>query len=209
MGKMLVKVCGMRDADNIREVERLGIDWMGFVFYPQSSRFVSEIPSYLPSEVRRVGVFVDADPEYVRQTVQEYSLDIVQLHGHESAEQVCVLRSILPAGTKVMKAFNVESKTDLVQLKKYEGTADYYLFDTKASLAGGNGTKFDWDILSHYDGSTPFLLSGGIGPGDAELVRSFSHPMFMGVDLNSRFESAPAVKDAGLLRRFFYDLNKA
>lgn len=198
---MIIKVCGMRDADNIRALEALGIDWMGLIFWPRSSRCVARRPDYLPRNIQRVGVFVDATPEEVRQHVSDYQLDLVQLHGHESPDFV---RSLKPH--KVIKAFNIASPDDLLQTKPYEGVADYFLFDTKGPSAGGNGEKFDWAVLSAYDGATPFLLSGGIGPGDAEAVAAFSHPKCIGIDLNSRFETAPALKDITKLKEFITQL---
>lgn len=208
MGKLLVKVCGMREGSNIRDVEALGPDWMGFIFYPKSPRFVQEVPSYLPANARRVGVFVDAELEYIAQTAGRFGLDLVQLHGKESPEDLRALREALPEGIKIIKAFNIADKYDLLQTGNYEGVADYFLFDTKATLVGGNGSKFNWELLGLYQGSTPFLLSGGIGPEDAEAILSFSHPMLYGVDLNSRFESAPAIKDIALLKRFFNQLEQ-
>ena len=207
MERLIVKVCGMRQADNIREVEALGIDWMGFIFFPKSSRFVDRVPSYLPRNAKRVGVFVNEAPEKILQRVLEYRLDIVQLHGKESPELMARLRKDLPAGTLLIKAFNVADKDDLQATLPYQGVSDYFLFDTKAPLAGGNGIKFNWDLLADYDGSTPFLLSGGIGPEDAGAVRNFRHPKLAGVDLNSRFEITPALKDPSLIRHFMDQLS--
>lgn len=206
MGKLIVKVCGMRDGCNIREVEALGPDWMGFIFYPKSPRYVQDVPSYLPANAKRAGVFVDADLEFITQTAERFALDMVQLHGKESPDKIITLRSALPEGIRIIKAFNIAEREDLQQIKDYTEVADYFLFDTKASLAGGNSSKFNWELLDLYQGSTPFLLSGGIGPDDADAIRSFSHPMLYGVDLNSRFESSPAVKDIALLKRFFNQL---
>ena len=208
MGKLLVKVCGMREGSNIRDVEALEPDWMGFIFYPKSPRFAQEVPSYLPANARRVGVFVDAELECIAQTAERFGLDLVQLHGKESPEGLRALREALPEGIKIIKAFNIADKDDLLQTGNYEGVADYFLFDTKATLVGGNGSKLNWELLGLYQGSTPFLLSGGIGPEDAEAILSFSHPMLYGVDLNSRFESSPAVKDIALLKRFFNQLEQ-
>ena len=187
----------MREAENIRAVEQLGIDWMGFIFWPKSSRYVSERPTYLPTRCRRVGVFVDAPLADVLQKVQEYGLDIVQLHGNESPEYAMKLQ-----GCSLIKAFNIAGPEDLVQTKAYEGIVDYFLFDTKGKSVGGNGEKFDWSVLEAYTGDTPFLLSGGIGPDDAERVRQFNHPRLAGIDLNSRFELSPGLKDITKLKHF-------
>ena len=193
----------MRDADNIRQVEALGIDWMGFIFWPKSNRFVHEKPVYLPASAKRVGVFVDADMEIVKETAAEYALDIIQLHGKESPAYIKHLRFLCSGHvTTIVKAFNIATSEDLEQTKPYEGITDYFLFDTKAKMVGGNGTQFDWTVLDEYKGKTSFILSGGIGPDDAEKVKAFHHPMLAGIDLNSRFETAPAHKDVNLLRTF-------
>ena len=199
---MIIKVCGMREAENIREAESLGIDLMGFIFWPKSSRNVSERPAYLPTRCKRVGVFVDASLEEIRQHVEEYQLDLIQLHGHESLAFAESLRPL-----SLIKAFNIACAEDLRQTEAYEGVVDYFLFDTKGKVVGGNGVKFDWSVLSAYQGSTPFLLSGGIGPDDVEAVNGFRHPQCIGIDLNSRFEVEPALKVIPKLRQFINQLH--
>ena len=144
-----------------------------------------------------IGVFVDASLEDVRQHIRDYGLNLVQLHGKESPDYVSDLKPF-----PVIKAFNIATADDLLQTKAYEGIADYFLFDTKGKTIGGNGEKFDWSVLNHYQGTTPFLLSGGIGPDDAESVKTFQHPKCIGIDLNSRFEIEPALKDVGKIKRF-------
>ena len=202
----LVKVCGMREAENIREVEALGIDLMGFIFWPKSSRYVSERPAYLPTNCKRVGVFVDEDIETVKRIAEDYALDYIQLHGHELADYCAQLR-----GFKLIKAFNIATTEDFKQTEPYTGIVDYFLFDTKGKSVGGNGEKFDWSVLSAYDGNTPFLLSGGIGPDDAEVLTSHFSPLTskkcVGIDLNSRFEIAPGLKDINKLKEFLNALN--
>lgn len=191
----------MRDADNIREVEMLGIDMMGFIFWPKSSRCVSQRPDYLPKHVKRVGVFVDEDPEQVKRLAADYCLDYIQLHGQESPAYIFQL-----GGLHIIKAFNIATVEDLQQTQPYEGLVDYFLFDTKGKSVGGNGEKFNWDVLDVYQGSTHFLLSGGIGPDDAANVRAFHHPKCIGIDLNSRFEVTPGLKDINKLKRFLEQL---
>ena len=219
MNYELIKVCGMRDAENIREVEKLrvgddtsgialGIDLMGFIFWPKSSRYVSERPAYLPSKCKLVGVFVDAAIETVKHTADEYSLDYIQLHGQESPEYIEALRTVCGDSIATIKAFNIATADDLAQTKPYEGLADYFLFDTRGKSVGGNGTKFDWTVLTDYNGTTPFILSGGIGPDDAEQLRAFHHPKCTGIDLNSRFELVPGLKDITALQKFFTELNR-
>ena len=198
---MIVKVCGMRDADNIRAVEQLGVDWLGFIFWPRSSRYVAAPPAYLPERARRVGVFVDADIEEIKRTATAFQLDIIQLHGSESPDVAAQLRD-----WKVIKALNIATPADLQVTASYEGLVDYFLLDTKGPSVGGNGTQFDWRVLDAYQGPTPFLLSGGIGPDDAARIRSFRHPRLAGIDLNSRFELSPALKDIQKLTTFLTQL---
>ena len=196
----LIKVCGMRDAENIRKAEALGINLMGFIFWPKSSRFVSKRPEYLPSKVKRVGVFVDENIETVKRLADEYELDYIQLHGHESPEYVANMNR------PVIKAISVNSHKDITTYNAYENIVDYFLFDTKCQSVGGSGLQFDWSVLDAYDGKKPFLLSGGIGPEDAEKVKNFRHPKCIGIDLNSRFETAPALKDINKLKQFLEQL---
>jgi phosphoribosylanthranilate isomerase len=214
---MMIKVCGMRDAANIRAVDGLPVDLMGFIFWPRSNRYVSRRPDYLPTRCKRVGVFVDAAIPDVLRHVSDYALDYVQLHGSESPAYLRQLRAALPATAPsladggfpaIIKAFSIATAADLSQTSAYHGLADLFLFDTKGPSAGGNGRKFDWSVLSAYAGPTPFLLSGGIGPADAEALRQlplldgFPVEHCAGIDLNSRFELAPGLKDIHLLQDF-------
>ncbi len=223
---MIIKVCGMRETENIHEVEQLFTHrsssftlhpspftpLMGFIFWPKSSRYVSERPAYLPSKCKRVGVFVDASIEDIRQHVADYALDYIQLHGQESPAFIQSLRSLHGDSIAIIKAFNIATADDLAQTKPYEGIVDYFLFDTKARQVGGNGTKFDWTVLAGYVGDTPFLLSGGIGPDDVERLRAlrvldgFPVEKCAGIDLNSRFELAPGLKDIQQLKTFIQAL---
>ena len=256
--KPIIKVCGMRDADNIRAVEALGADWMGFIFWPGSKRYVAEPPTYLPLKAN--------------QHVAGYRLDAIQLHGNESPDFLRALRTALhaphdscscpvcsgrtaltshhashqagdshhalhvvggsPAYICLIKAFSIATPRDLAATEAYAGLADYFLFDTKAapvpdgspsgspvakvaapSLPGGTGCQFDWSILSAYHGNTPFLLSGGIGANDAQRLRAlraldgFPIEQCIGIDLNSRFEVAPALKDINKLKEFIKELS--
>jgi phosphoribosylanthranilate isomerase len=211
---------------------------MGFIFWPRSSRYVSRRPDYLPTRCKRVGVFVDTDIPDVLRHVSDYALDYVQLHGSESPAYLRQLRAALstaapslPAAAPslaatapsladaapsladggfpaIIKAFSIATAADLRQTSAYHGLADLFLFDTKGPSAGGNGRKFDWSVLSAYAGPTPFLLSGGIGPADAEALRQlplldgFPVEHCAGIDLNSRFELAPGLKDIHLLQDF-------
>lgn len=199
----------MRDAENIRQVETLDIDLMGFIFWPKSSRYVSEHPAYLPMKCKRVGVFVDEEIETVKRIADEYALDYIQLHGHESPSYCAQLQ-----GLHLIKAISVSGYDDISAYKRYEELVDYFLFDTRMPSRGvgcwlppgGTGQKFDWSVLSAYDGNTPFLLSGGICSDDVERVKMFYHPQCVGVDLNSRFELAPGFKDINTLKKFLEQL---
>ena len=202
----MIKVCGMREAENIREVEALGIDLMGFIFWPKSSRYVNERPAYLPTQCKHVGVFVNEDIENVKHIAEDYALDFIQLHGSESPDDIRRLRSLCGDSIATIKAFNIATANDLEATKPYEGIVDYFLFDTKAQLPGGSGQQFDWSVLANYAGETSFLLSGGIGPDDAESVKAFHHPKCVGFDLNSKFEIEPALKDIQKLKTFLEQL---
>ena len=224
---MIIKVCGMRDADNIREVSELDINMMGFIFWKDSPRFVRMISSHagiIPDyseerlnknsgkvvddqhRIKRVGVFVDDMPQTIVTRIYNYELDYVQLHGEESCIMIDNLRRTLEpdirTGVKIIKTISVSSAEDIEKTKEYEGCVDLFLFDTKCPTMGGSGDKFDWSVLSAYKGNVPFLLSGGIGMDDVDKIKSFQHPQFAGVDVNSCFETEPGVKDVEKLRLF-------
>jgi phosphoribosylanthranilate isomerase len=179
-------------------------DYLGFIFYPKSKRFVGfepspEILAHVPDSVKKVGVFVDETPEKVMEVVQNWSLNVVQLHGHETPEYC---KQIQDSGITVFKAFSVDEHFDFNSLSAYSGVCDFFLFDTKGQLPGGTGQKFNWTLLDNYNGDVPFFLSGGIGPNDLEAVLSFSHPQLFGIDINSGFEISPALKDVEKVKSF-------
>lgn len=196
---MIVKVCGMRQPENIREVERAGADWMGFICYQRSPRFVSSTPFYLPVQSKRIGVFVNADYETIITRASELRLDYLQLHGSESPALCQKLRA---KGFRLIKAFSFRSSSEVERTNEYVPYCDYFLFDTPCREYGGSGRSFDWNILSSYHGNTPFLLSGGICPESLEALSGFHHPAWAGIDLNSGFETAPAHKDVAKLKHF-------
>lgn len=196
---MIVKVCGMREPDNIRDVEALHPDMMGFICWEKSPRYVAAVPSYLP-KCQRVCVFVNQAASYVMQMTDSLKADYIQLHGSETPDFCQELKQA--TGLKIIKAISIANSADIEKSKKYQGIADIMLFDTKCATVGGSGVKFDWSVIENYDGATPFMLSGGITPSDAEAILSIAHPMFAGVDLNSGFESSPAVKDISKLKKF-------
>ncbi len=198
---MIIKVCGMRYGVNIREVESLQPDMMGFICWEGSSRYVAEAPDYLPS-LPRVGVFVDPSLEFVLSKTRQLGLNRIQLHGTESPAFCEAVHGA--TGLPVTKALSVHTVEDLARWHDYEASpsVDLFLFDTQCKTYGGSGEQFDWDILQHYTGTKPFLLAGGIGPDDAERVLRFRHPRFTGIDLNSRFETNQKIKNVELLKTF-------
>lgn len=197
--KPLIKVCGMRDGDNIRTVEALDVDYIGFIFYPKSPRYVEQAPSYLPERQKRVGVFVNADIDEVLSTAATYGISTIQLHGNESPH---ICRLLKESGYHVIKAFQISCKEDLTKTFPYQQVCDYLLFDTKSDSYGGTGQSFNWEVLQHYDGDTPFLLSGGIGINTLPALKDFAHPRCAGFDLNSKFEVEPGLKDVLLIQQF-------
>lgn len=202
---MIIKVCGMRNPDNMREVARLGIDWMGLIFFSGSPRRImdNEQPAIDICPVKRVGVFVNASQEEMMEMATRYRLDYLQLHGNETPDDCYALQK---RGYSLIKAFQIATAADLEQTAAYEGRVDYFLFDTKCSGYGGSGRQFDWSVLEAYRGETPFLLSGGIRPESATAIRSFSHPRLAGIDLNSGFEIEPGLKEVEKLKHFIHDI---
>lgn len=201
----LIKVCGMTEAENIRNVEQLGIDMIGFIFYPKSPRCLCEMPEYLPTHAKRVGVFVNESKENILMYADRFGLDFIQLHGNESPEYCHSLSS--SGKFHIIKAFSVFLPKDLLVATAYQGICDYYLFDTKTPQYGGSGNQFDWNLLNCYNCATPFLLSGGINSYSAKALKEFHHPRFAGIDINSRFETAPGVKNIERIRTFLKELN--
>ena len=212
----------MRDADNIRDISALGVDMIGLIFYPPSPRYVQQfssgagiIPDYAPDMGKtplRVGVFVDDMPQNIVTRVYNYKLDYIQLHGNEPRETLENLRATIDPdikpNIKIIKAISVSSVEDINKYKEYVGAADLFLFDTKCKTVGGSGEQFDWQVLQAYDGDVPFLLSGGIGPDDVERIRNFHHPKCIGIDLNSKFEIEPALKDVEKLKQFLVKVKR-
>ncbi len=202
---MIIKICGMRDAQNIREVDTLRPTMMGFICWDGSSRNVSECPAYLPQCIR-VGVFVEPTMSLIRTKVNQLSLGRIQLHGNESPE-FCQ-QVVRETGLPIIKAISVKTAEDIEKFRSYVGIADMFLFDTKCKTKGGSGEQFDWDILHHYDGDVPFLLAGGIGPNDADRLKAFQHPRMLGIDINSRFEIRKALKDINALSVFIHKIRE-
>ena len=203
-----IKICGMRETGNITAAAELMPDIMGFIFYSGSGRFAGEmlnpeIVANLPAGIRKTGVFVDADFNEIRDTVAKYSLNVVQLHGDEPPE---LCRLIKDTGIQVIKAFNIGENMSFSFCTDYFACTDYFLFDTMTKHHGGSGQKFDWKLLDRYEAGPPFILSGGISPTDIDNIAGISNPEFYGLDLNSRFEIEPGLKDIEKLRKFINEL---
>ena len=196
----------MRDSENMKAIANLDVDFMGMIFYPKSKRYVTEVPSFRPSRQKLIAVFVNADIDEIIKTVETFHCDGIQLHGDETPEFVRSLKT--KCNCLVIKAFQIAKAEDLQKTSQYENMCDYFLFDTATPSYGGSGESFDWSILSEYQGKTPFLLSGGIGIEHVAALQHFSHPQFAGIDINSKFETSPAVKDVEKVRTFVHELTK-
>ncbi|MDB5268478.1 MAG: hypothetical protein JWP58_1518 [Hymenobacter sp.] len=206
--RLLVKVCGMRDAVALADIARLEPDFLGFIFAPKSPRFVGdmlapELVRALPPAIWKVGVFVNETTENILATAHRFGLAVVQLHGQETPAQCEELND---AGLLVIKAFSVGEKVDFAALLPYVPYCDYFLFDTKGAAPGGNGTTFNWNLLQAYNLPVPYLLAGGLGLEHAAELAALRLPGLAGVDLNSGFETAPGVKDAGRLAQMLTQL---
>ncbi|MCU0397480.1 MAG: phosphoribosylanthranilate isomerase [Cyclobacteriaceae bacterium] len=195
MNALKVKVCGMRNPDNIREIAALAPDYMGFIFYEGSPRYVGKsffIPEELPATVKRVGVFVNESTQTILSLASLNRLQAVQLHGNEPVDQCDAIRS---AGLEVIKAFAVDDHFTFSDLKPYESSVDYFLFDTRGKFYGGNGLPFNWSILQRYDQQVPFFLSGGLSTKNLEEVFRLTTMNLYALDINSGVEVSPGMKD--------------
>lgn len=205
---MKIKVCGMKNSENIEALAQLPIDYMGLIFYPKSPRYIEclepSLLDVLPHTINRVGVFVNEDIQLVLKQIKKYNLNQIQLHGKESPEYCLECRNL--SNVEVIKAFNVTSTQDFEQTKPYEDICQYFLFDTKTAQHGGSGLKFDWNILREYKGNIPFFLSGGISPEDIEAIKKISHKKLYALDMNSKFELEPGLKNITLLEQFINQL---
>jgi phosphoribosylanthranilate isomerase len=193
---MKVKICGMKYPDNILEVSSLLPDYMGFIFWEKSSRYFDGTIPALPGSIKKVGVFVNETLPIIIQKVLKHDLQVVQLHGKESVDFCQELRSQLPKGIEIIKVFSIQDEFDFSVLKPFEEFCDYFLFDTKGKLPGGNGTTFDWTVLKKYPSTKPFFLSGGIGLEELEAVQEITKtnlPVYA-IDVNSKFEIEPGLK---------------
>jgi phosphoribosylanthranilate isomerase len=197
-----IKVCGMRDPENIAQVADLKLDYMGFIFYPGSKRYVNDISeevlSKIPTETIKTGVFVDASFEDIVAAVNKYHLQAVQLHGNETPE---LCKQLKKEGLEVIKAFGVDESFDFDVLEEYTEVVDHFLFDTKTSLHGGSGKVFDWKSLNAYPYDKSYFLSGGLSLENIKNIEHIEDKRLYAIDINSKFELKPAVKDVEQVKK--------
>ncbi len=210
---MNIKVCGITQLKQLQQLDGLNIDFAGLIFHKDSPRYVvgkisKEDIEATDFDTKKVGVFVNAGYDEIMQTVEEYGLDVVQLHGEESPE----LCEELSEDVEVIKAFSISAATKSIDemVADYDAVCDYYLFDTagKNGSVGGTGEQFDWSLIKKSKIEKPFFISGGISVADAAKIKAFKHPDFMGIDVNSKFEKEPGVKDMALLLQLKQALKK-
>jgi phosphoribosylanthranilate isomerase len=205
-----VKVCGLLDPWNVKQIAEVKPDFMGFIFYPESSRYVGEEPEMalfnsVPPGIKRIGVFLNEDNHKIQKLSIRTGLDMVQLHGNESPVSCLQLKS---SGLTIIKAFNIGEDFSFESLMQYVPVCDYFLFDTISEKPGGSGRKFNWGKLEEYSIDKPFFLSGGIGPEDAGVIKSIVNKGFFAVDINSRFEIAPGIKDVARINTFIKEIKE-
>ena len=204
---MRLKVCGMRELENISALSELDPNYIGFIFWSESSRFVDKKTPPLDKKIIKTGVFVDATFDYILTKIKDHQLDAVQLHGQESCSYCKVIKDY---GLKVIKSFSIKNTFDFNTLEDYENSCDYYLFDAKGKLPGGNGFTFDWKILNEYPSQKPFFLSGGIGVDNLNEIKKLVKTKLPvhAIDVNSKFETAPGNKNIELLKKFKKEIDE-
>ena len=204
---MRLKVCGMRELENISALSELDPNYIGFIFWSESSRFVDKKTPPLDKKIIKTGVFVDATFDYILTKIKDHQLNAVQLHGQESCSYCKVIKNY---GLKVIKSFSIKNTFDFNTLEDYENSCDYYLFDTKGKLPGGNGFTFDWKILNEYPSQKPFFLSGGIGVDNLNEIKKLVKTKLPihAIDVNSKFETAPGNKNIELLKKFKKEIDE-
>jgi phosphoribosylanthranilate isomerase len=195
-----LKICGMRDAENIMQVAELQPDYLGFIFYEKSPRFVQHdfnVPDKFPNAIKRVGVFVGETTETIVKQAKRLNLEYIQLHGDETVSQCQVLKA---EGLKVIRVFSVDDNFDFNTTRQYKTVSDFFLFDTKGKYYGGNAQTFNWEILKGYDQEVPFFLSGGLNPENIKEVANLKDMNIHALDINSGVESGPGIKDVDKIK---------
>ncbi|MBI3519272.1 MAG: phosphoribosylanthranilate isomerase [Bacteroidetes bacterium] len=205
---MNLKVCGLKHQYNIEELIQLPIDYMGLIFYNKSPRFVdsnlsTDFVKKIPKSIKKVGVFVNEEYTSMLKRISDYDLDLVQLHGEESPEMCAELKPYV----KVIKAFSINDDFDFSLIEKYQSCVDYFLFDTPTTNYGGSGKIFNWQLLKNYKGTTPFFLSGGINEDYIGKIKQLNIPQLISLDINSKFEIKPGVKNIDQIKQFILKLN--
>jgi phosphoribosylanthranilate isomerase len=199
---MKIKVCGLKDPENIKAVAALNPDYMGFIFYGPSPRFVDKLHdetlNVIPASISKTAVFVDESVGAINELIDKYNFNAIQLHGDESPEFCASFKSKVT----VIKAFGLNN-FNFEQLNSYVNHVDFFLFDAKTDIYGGSGKTFNWTEIDNYKLDVPFFLSGGLALDNLEEVKKINHPQFYGVDLNSKFEIAPGVKNIEKLEKAF------
>lgn len=207
---MKLKICGMKYEDNMKAVSTLQPDYLGFIFYKKSSRFFDTVISGIPKEIKKTGVFVNTSIEDILKKVKLHGLQAIQLHGHENPEFCAELKNKChierSRNVEIIKVFSIKDEFDFSVLEAYEKVVDYFLFDTKGKLPGGNGVTFDWTVLENYPSTKPFFLSGGIGLETItkldDFMKSNASKYCYALDVNSKFEIVPGLKDIEQLKSF-------
>lgn len=188
-----LKVCGMRDQQNIAELIKLKPDFIGHIFYEKSPRLIHEdYFGKIPNSIKRIGVFVNESEVKILEIAKAYKLEFIQLHGNETVE---FAKGLKAKGIKIIKVLSVQSEMPMEQIKSFEPCVDYFLFDTKTPDFGGSGKKFDWSILKQYNSTVPFFLSGGIDLDDIQVIKKMNIERLFAIDVNSRFEVSLGLKD--------------
>lgn len=204
---MKLKICGMKYQENILDVAALSPDYMGFIFYENSPRSIDTYIPVIPKSIKKVGVFVNESLENVKKKAAQYNLNTVQLHGREAPE---FCRKLKSEGLEIIKVFSIRNEFDFSRLSAYEPFIDFFLFDTKGQNPGGNGFCFDWNVLQDYDANKPYFLSGGIGVEQLESLKKFKNStaakQCYAIDINSKFELKPGLKDDIKLKNFIKQL---
>lgn len=195
---MKLKICGLKYHKNILEVSTLFPDYIGFIFWKKSSRYFDGTIPEIPKSIQKVGVFVDASIEEILSKIEMHQLNIIQLHGNEDATFCAKLQK---ENIKIIKAFSIDTNFNFGSLASFESVCDYFLFDTKGKLPGGNGITFNWEILQKYASKKPFFLSGGIGIEEIPKIKQLYLPIHA-IDVNSKFEIQPGLKNIPLLQTF-------
>ena len=198
---MNFKICGMSDFENIKTISVLKPNYMGFIFWEKSPRYIKTSIPILPNEIIKTGIFVDASFKYIKKNIDKHNLKAIQLHGKESPGFCSLIKRF---DVTVIKAFRVDKSFNFDKIKLYENSSDLFLFDSQGKLPGGNGYNFDWKILRNYKSEKPFFLSGGIGINNMDEIHKLLKsklPVF-GVDVNSKFESDPGIKKFKELKEF-------